>query len=223
MEALARYNSILTSVYATDNAYRATTYGLALALLYGVVDPNSDRGKSLADLRGKIGDARFLNRLYVGTSASLQGLLAGGEPLDTVMALSMVLYHPLEHLYVSSTLKPALFKTIDGLWCVKWSTRMWLLYVLCDLLGTVKKLGAVNAALAAKASTKLERDRRNLILWLSCIFADFFLAVQWSVDVGPFSDSTIAWAGFYGGVAGLWLRWLRASDAARDAKESKSA
>jgi len=231
MEELSRYNSILTSIYAQDNAYRVASYLIALALLHRA----SSRGAkpdeldaALSDLRGKIGDARFLNRVFVGTTASVQGFLAGDwstyeSVLDRVMALAMVAYHPLEHAYLQSTLKPApLLTWVDGAACSKWSCRMWLAYVLCDLLGTVRKLGAVNNALAqpsAPKTVKLLRDRRNLLIWLSCIAADFPLALQWSVDAGPFGEKTIAVAGLYGGLAGLYLRWLRASDAARDAKE----
>ena len=229
MEELGRYNAILTSVYAQDNAYRALTYLTLLVALHRPAGSQpTELDKSLADLRAKIGDARMLNRLFVGTTASVQGFLAGGwssteDVLSRIMSLSMVLYHPLEHAYLQSTFKPPMFPSWDGGWASKWSCRMWLVYVLCDLTGTLRQLSAVNKSLASGAhggkTAKLERDRRNLLIWLTCIAADFPLALQWSVDVGPFGDRTIAWAGFYGGVAGLYLRWLRATEAAREAKE----
>jgi hypothetical protein len=57
MNDLARYNSILSGVYAMDNGYRVVAYTISLLSLF-YLDPKSDTTKSLADLRGKIGDAR---------------------------------------------------------------------------------------------------------------------------------------------------------------------
>jgi hypothetical protein len=135
------------------------------------------------------------------------------------MALSMVLYHPLEHGAFFSGLKPSLIPSwMDGNELSKWACRMWLLYVLCDAKSSLKSLGDLNKEIEKKSNMDLQKKRRNVLLWLTCIVADFILALQWSVDVGPFSDKLIAWAGFYGGIGGLYSKWLKAKDAEEKAK-----
>jgi len=74
----------------------------------------------------------------------------------------------------------------------------------------------VNNGIEAKNIDKkdlntLLKTRRNLMIWLTCIGADFPLALQYSVANGPFGTRLLAWAGWYGGMAGLYRRWLNAA------------
>jgi hypothetical protein len=212
LQALSRYNQIMTNVYAIDNALRVVTYSIALYLASspGV---KSDCASWLAELKAKVADTRFLNRILVGLPASVEGYFAYGRPvtfealLGKLMAFSMVLYHPLEHGWWATTLKPKLFD-IDGDKWSMWSCRCWVAYVLMDLLGTLRRLQDLKDG--AKGAG---RERRNLLIWLTCIAADAPLAIQWSVPSGPFPDVVLNWAGWYGGVAGLYLRWLKLSGA----------
>jgi len=211
LEALSKYNTILTNVYAIDNFLRVVTYTCALYLASA---PKSTFAEWLADLKAKVSETRFINRIVVGLPASVEGYYAYGDSqsvdamLGRIMALSMILYHPLEHVWWASTLKTKLFDINGNEWS-KWSCRCWVVYVLCDLIGTLRRIRDIDAKPQQDASTV--KTRRNLLIWLSCIAADAPLAIHWSMDSGPFSDSVLNWAGWYGGVAGLYLRWLKLS------------
>ena len=222
LASLSRYNTILNNVYALDNALRLWGYTCVLYNMHTVAADGklTDFQEFLRALSGKISDARTVNRVTYGLPASVAGVFAYGSDmsiesiLGRIMALTMVLYHPLEHGWYFTTLKSNIFGIDGGKWSL-WSCRMWLIYVICDFIGTVKKLQEVSTGLEAKNIDKeqqssLLRLRRNLIIWLTCIFSDFPIALQYSVASGPFSDRLLAWAGWYGGLAGLYRRWLNA-------------
>ena len=205
LEALSKYNRIINNVYAMDNLFRLICYSCALYISHSSKSPFTDW---LADLKARLSETRVINRLLVGLPASIEGYLAYGDAttveaiLGRLMAFSMILYHPIEHVWWASTLKPVLVH-IDGNKWSQWTCRCWVVYVVCDLIGTLRRLGQI------ENDTKHAKERRNLLIWLTCIAADAPLAIQWSVDHGPFSDSLLNWAGWYGGLAGLYLRWLK--------------
>ena len=209
MQALTRYNQILPNAYALDNALRAISYSCAL---YSASVPPSEWTKWLDELKGKASETRYVNRLIVGLPASVAGYFAYGEETSTeatlgrIMAMSMILYHPIEHIWWASTFKTKLFD-IDGNAWSQWSCRCWVVYVLCDLIGTLRRIRDIDSK--PSHDLKTAKDRRNLLIWLTCILADAPLAIQYSVNQGPFSDMLLNWAGWYGGVAGLYLRWLK--------------
>ena len=220
---LTRYNTILNNVYALDNALRLWGYSCVLYNMHTAAANGklTDVQEFLRALSGKIAEARTINRVTYGLPASISGVLAYGSDasfeswLGRIMALSMVIYHPLEHGWYFTTIKSSIFSFDGNLWSV-WSCRMWLIYVICDFIGTVTKLQEVSTGLEAKNIDKkdlnsLLKTRCNLIIWLTCILADFPIAFQYSVASGPFSDRLLAWAGWYGGLAGLYRRWLNAS------------
>lgn len=220
---LNRYNTILNNVYALDNALRFWGYTCILYIMH-TASPDgklTDFQDFLQKLSGKISEARTINRFAYGLPASIGGVLAYGDDTSTesnigrLMALCMVAFHPLEHGWYLSTIKQSIF-SFDGGSFSLWSCRSWLVYVICDLIQTVKKLQAVNAGLEvsnidATEKSKLDKAKRNLTLWLTCIGADFILAYQYSVAKGPFSDRLLVIAGWYGGFAGLYRRWINAA------------
>jgi hypothetical protein len=213
----------MNNVYALDNALRLWGYSCVLYNMH-TVGPDgklTDVQDFLRALSGKISEARTVNRVTYGLPASISGVLAYGSDtsfeanLGRLMALSMVIYHPLEHGWYFTTLKQSIFNFDGGKWSL-WACRMWLLYVICDFIGTIKKYQEVSTGLEAKNLDKKDQSnllklRRNLIIWLTCIAADFPLALQYSVANGPFGDRLLAWAGWYGGLAGLYRRWLNAA------------
>ncbi len=88
-------------------------------------------------------------------------------------------------------------------------------YVVCDLLGTYireqsvsEQIGKLTADEKEKLA-ELKKQQRNLRIWYTCALCDLVMAVQWSVAQGPFSTKQICGVGIYGGVAGLYLKWLK--------------
>jgi len=189
-----------------DNLFRLINYTCAL---YIARASKSSFTEFLGDFKGRLSETRVINRLLIGLPASIEGYLAYGDAATTeaflgkLMAFSMVLYHPIEHVWWASTLKSSPFAWIDGNKWRQWTCRCWLVYVVCDFIGTLRRLNQIGD------DAKHAKERRNLVIWLTCILADAPLALQWSVDHGPFSDNVLNWAGWYGGLAGLYLRWLK--------------
>ena len=188
---------------------------------------HSTKGEKLTDLQEfcatfctKVLEARTLNRFAYGLPASIESVFAYGNDqsleanLGRIMGWSMVFFHPLEHGWFLSTIKSSLFNIDGGKWSV-WSCRFWLVYVICDLIMTIRNLQNAITGLEAKDLNSKDRSsllkaRRNSMIWLSCIFADLVLAWQYSVANGPFGERTLTWASWWGGFAGLYRRWVNA-------------
>lgn len=132
LQLLSRSNGILSNIYALDNALRVTAYASALIQVYGDGTLVGKEVKEfLSNLAGKASDARFLNRFYIGFPASVEGYFAYASNdtsveavLGKLMALSMILYHPLEHGWWITTVKPKILDIDGNKWSL-WSTRLW--------------------------------------------------------------------------------------------------
>jgi hypothetical protein len=175
---------------------------------------------SLAVFKGKVGDSRFVNRFVFGVPGSLADLLAAAANqentleavLGKIMAASMMMYFPLEHGWFLTTAVKDM--AIDGAKWSLWSCRFWLLYVVCDLVLLGRKLQQLGLALEAKGLSTEERKallkaRQDKMMALSCEISDGIIAVQYSsASGGVFSDKLVLWAIWYGGVAGMWKRWV---------------
>ena len=92
-----------------------------------------------------------------------------------------------------------------------------MIYVLCDFYLTSIKAQDATELMDKETDAKKKHghsiERRNQLIWLSCILADAPLALQYSMVQGPFTQTQLNWAGLYGGVAGLYLRYIRNRDA----------
>ena len=186
------------------------------------VSPNeklTDLQEFFNQLATKVLEARTLNRVVYGIPASIGGFIAAGSNTDLttilskIMAFSMILFHPLEHGWFFSTLTPRLFSFDGNKWSI-WSVRCWVVYIICDLIGTVRTMQDVNLTLASQSGpkgeerSKLKKLQLSTRIWLTCIIADLILGIQYSVEKGPFSDHTLAWASFWGGLAGMYRKWI---------------
>lgn len=227
--------------WTLDNILRVMSYcGLygASALTESNGGKATETAAFLEEAFNKMTDARFTNRI-TGLPATLEGFFSmraaehASKAVDTstlsvlnkVMVYSMLVYYPLEHAWFLSTLKPKLINIDSDKWSM-WSCRAWTVYILCDLAGTVIRARALSDEIAATERTKasvvdkskavsdLKRRRMHLRVWLTCVLADLVMAGHWSVPNGPVSPKQICAVGIYGGVAGLWLKWIKSASQA---------
>ena len=197
---LSRFNTIMGNVYALDNGLRIMNY-LLLILAEINKQPSSKVGDIPSNINGfmialvsKISDARVVNRFF-GLPATIEGLFAWGDDqsvealIGKGMALSMTAYFPLEHLWYLSSLKPTIFN-LDSNFLSMWSCRSWTIYVILDIIGTIRKINDAKTRLeklsndndSKKDINKINFHIKCLIIWLSiCIFGDLPLALQWFV------------------------------------------
>lgn len=165
----------------------------------------------LVEIFEKLTDARFVNRLF-GTPAmwswfcSVNSRKSPEHFLEKLMALAMLFYYPLEHAWWLTTLNTSInqFIAFDGLQASLWSLRAWAVYVVLDVIRTRMAL----KRLAKLPNKRIEdvAEQRRLKLWLQSCLCDFILAVQYSVVQGPFPAPVVAFAGWYGGMVGMYLK-----------------
>ena len=195
---LSRFNAIMGNIYALDNGLRILNYSLLIFVEFNknaaskVGDAPSIVNGFLLALVTKIADARVVNRFF-GLPATIEGLFAWGDDqsvealIGKGMTWSMMAYFPLEHLWYLSSLKPTIFNVDSGAMSM-WSCRSWTLYVLLDIIGTIRKINDVKTKIDAmsgdekKEAGRLHFQLKCLVIWLSiCIFGDLPLALQWFV------------------------------------------
>lgn len=179
------------------------------------------------ELFEKLTDARFINRLF-GFPAMIQWFnsikLAKGVSLATdsdvesvlskIMAGSMLLYYPLEHMWWLTTLKSGkrieeLLQrmNLNGSKLSLWSLRAWLIYVIADIIKTNLALKQLRQrARESGADPNAQYMEKRLKWWLQACFCDLILAIQYSVENGPFSDNVLNLAGLYGGIVNLYVK-----------------
>jgi len=216
--------------YSLDNILRVISYSsLLLASFIKNRNGNKDTANVLflTDFFAKLTDARFINRI-IGLPATLESLFehASGKPdnsiaslLGKIMTWSMIIYHPIEHIWFLSTLKGSIFNINSDLWS-QWSCRAWAVYVICDAIGTLMRSEAVSKEIKTLSTDKtmdkgekqqklaeLKTKKQRLGIWATCIVCDFLMATHWSVEDGPLSNNQICATGIWGGVAGLYLKW----------------
>jgi len=218
LECLSRLNRLAENVWTLDGILRVVSYsGLLVADLLGKGKNGKPSAQSefLLELFSKLTDARFVNRI-IGLPGTLEGwFTAGDDSLSNIMAISMILYFPVEHLWWLSTLKPKFIRINSDSWSM-WSCRFWTIYCVCDVLKTLKASGEVqkqidkgNGKLSSRELRELKRKRMHLGIWLTCAASDLVMALQWSRPTPIVSDRIITLIGIYGGVAGLLLKWLK--------------
>mmetsp|Transcript_7652 Transcript_7652/g.8790 ORF Transcript_7652/g.8790 Transcript_7652/m.8790 type:complete len:233 (-) Transcript_7652:801-1499(-) len=220
-QQLNAINGILGNIYSYDYLLRVITYGSLLTVegLKTVGQGDGTLAKFLLEVFEKLTDARFVNRLG-GFSASVAWYLAAlkngsstSALLNRGMAASMVLYYPMEHIWYFSTFKNKYVNVNSNWWCL-WYCRVWLAYVIMDYSGTmirIRKLKQKIAGDTEDSKPALKRELKNEWIWTRVVFCDFVMALQWSLEAGPFSDNFISFVGLYGGVVALYLKWRRAT------------
>lgn len=224
LDRLSRWNRIADSVWSLDGILRVGSYSCLLGATY-LTEFNAGKPTPLAEFLsgvfGKVTDARFINRVMAWPATLESVFHYANNPdnsslgvLGQVMTWSMVAYYPLEHGWLLSTFKPQMVNIDGNKWSL-WSCRFWAVYVVCDLLGTYireqsvsEQIGKLSADERDKLA-ELKKQQRNLRIWYTCALCDLVMAVQWSVAQGPFSTKQICGVGIYGGVAGLYLKWLK--------------
>mmetsp|Transcript_19926 Transcript_19926/g.35408 ORF Transcript_19926/g.35408 Transcript_19926/m.35408 type:complete len:243 (-) Transcript_19926:359-1087(-) len=225
LEQLSRVNGIASNVWNLDSILKVLSYS---SLYAGIVSMERNGGKEtrlsqfLLDLFTKVTDARFINRIG-SFPATLEGLYRTAASKDksifamltSIKIWSMLIYSPMEHLWLLSTFKPKMIN-INSDWWSMWSCRAWAAYVLADLYGTFLNAKKVDKEIAkAPKSTesdlaaieKLKEKKSDLYLWFTCALTDLVMAANWSVPAGPVSNKQIALVGIYGGCANLYLKW----------------
>ncbi len=106
---------------------------------------------SLRKVYSDLSMMRYVLRLY-GMPEAIAGVRAGGwsggnwkdkriHTLGKVMAYSMVIYHPLEHIAWAQWTMPKLIskRRVDGNKFSAWSCRFWLCFIVADLISSVLK------------------------------------------------------------------------------------
>jgi len=227
-------NGIMGGIYALDNGQRILAYGALLWICKIKARKGGEKlplALFLKDFYVKMSDARFLNRFFCLPSIieELLGYYGSGKklPEDTesvagrVMALSMLPYYPLDHLYYLATLSPNILG-LNADRMSRWSCIAWTVYVVADLVAAwarisnlleeAKRSGADTGEKSSKVA-KLQRQQKitNLLLRMACALCDLPMAMHWSVSNGPLNDKQIGWLGVGGGIFGLWLKWRRAT------------
>jgi hypothetical protein len=131
-----------------------------------------------------------VNRFF-GLPATIEALYAWDDnslesQLGRMMTWSMMIYFPTEHIWYLSSLKPTIITGIDANWWSQLSCRAWAVYVILDIVGTLRKIMDLQSKIQSESSQKksdLSLLLKRYSIWLSvCLFGDLPLALQWSVS-----------------------------------------
>lgn len=225
LDQLSRFNKIAESTWNLDAILRVASYS---SLLGSILLTEQNEGKTtelagfLAEIFTRMTDARFVNRIG-GLPATLESLFSyANDPdhsflgkLGSIMTWSMVGYYPLEHVWLLSTWKPKFVNIDSDKWSI-WSCRFWAVYCVCDVLGTHIRTQNIEKALV-KTSDESEKKKMStqlkyLRIWMTCAICDLIMSLQWSVANGPFSNKQISLIGIYGGLANLYIKWMKSKN-----------
>lgn len=169
----------------------------------------------ITDMMTRISDTRYINRVfgtlrmfgrYVNADLNFGKKVANDVFLEKIMAASMMLYYPLEHLFWITKLKYNMLP-IDGLEAAVWSNRAWLIYVVGDFVVTRRILNeAENEIETSTNSSKKKWILLRYRLWLHAVIADIILAIQFSLKNPPFNKAFVTVAGLYGSLMNLFVK-----------------
>jgi hypothetical protein len=106
---------------------------------------------SIRKLYADLSMMRYVLRLY-GMPAAIEGVRSGSwsggswkdariHKLAKLMAYSMVIYHPLEHIAWAKWTMPKLIPSsrVDGNRLSAWSCRFWIVFIFADLISSILK------------------------------------------------------------------------------------
>jgi hypothetical protein len=144
-QVLSKSTRILNQVYGADKIFRAGVYiPKFLALLILRSQPNNEVAQKLQIFANQFNMARTVNRFF-GTLDSIEMAISAMEvddPLSKIIAhvqaWSMILYHPLEHIYWFNAV--GIWKSVDGDAASRYSCMAWLLYILLDIFNDLRLL-----------------------------------------------------------------------------------
>ena len=144
---------------------------------------------------------------------SLHGLLVDYYPddpylnrLSKVQALSMLIYHPLEHYTWVGYTSPKTCDEgrVDG--AMRGSCQLWVVWILVEFLNIRHRWAKVDASDASdeeKAAAKADLKWRT-----GNMVADLVLGVHWSVKGGiGLTEPVIGLLGLFGALVGGWQKW----------------
>mmetsp|Transcript_7085 Transcript_7085/g.10158 ORF Transcript_7085/g.10158 Transcript_7085/m.10158 type:complete len:253 (+) Transcript_7085:238-996(+) len=106
---------------------------------------------SLQNIFSDLNTVRYILRFY-GLPQAMEGFRSGSwsggkwndkkiHKLASIMALSMLFYHPLEHVAYAKYKMPKLMpNSINSAKLFAWSSRFWLIYIIADWASSVLKI-----------------------------------------------------------------------------------
>lgn len=194
-----------------DLGLRLLSYSCALYAQYLSSKGHGETNlvKLLTQLFERVTDARFISHFF--NFPKIIQWFSAAKGIEKVMALSMLIYFPIEHTWWLTTLNPGLdkFINVNGDHLSQLSSRVWGIYIMLDLFKQKKRMEQVNV-------DKVEKSRIKLQLQ-SCL-CDLIIATQYSSINRPFPDVLVNIAGAYGGFLGLYLQLTAAGSSTPKAK-----
>lgn len=168
-----------------------------------------DISSSLRKLYTDLSMMRYVLRLY-GFPTAIEGIRSGSwaggswedkriQKLGKIMAWSMAVYYPFEHLAWAKWTMPKLIPKLDANRLSAWSCRCWCVYIFAELLSSCfkikeleKKLNILQQGSSVQNTTMLTKssDERSVILHSIYmnklqILRDIFFAapcINWSMN-----------------------------------------
>eukprot|EP01102_Stenamoeba_stenopodia_P010511 TRINITY_DN3174_c0_g1_i1.p1 TRINITY_DN3174_c0_g1~~TRINITY_DN3174_c0_g1_i1.p1 ORF type:complete len:171 (-),score=20.86 TRINITY_DN3174_c0_g1_i1:79-591(-) len=159
------------------------------------------------------------------------------DPISRIVAhlqaWSMIVYHPLEHIYWLHEI--GVWKSVDGDRASRYSCMGWLVYIVLDLFSDFRRLLAwyanyrelkrAQALLKHKHNDKNQKEEelrtsnnekhiqlRKEIVNLTLRFikngADMPMALHWSTTTGLLSPLTVSFLGVIGSLSGGYYKWI---------------
>eukprot|EP00591_Stephanopyxis_turris_P010045 CAMPEP_0195509208 /NCGR_PEP_ID=MMETSP0794_2-20130614/2215_1 /TAXON_ID=515487 /ORGANISM="Stephanopyxis turris, Strain CCMP 815" /LENGTH=291 /DNA_ID=CAMNT_0040636373 /DNA_START=42 /DNA_END=917 /DNA_ORIENTATION=+ len=161
---------------------------------------NKVLSSSLRKLYSDLSMMRYVLRLY-GMPVAIEGVRSGSwsggkwkdsriHKLSTLMAWSMVLYHPLEHLAWAQWTMPKLIpkSRVDGNRLSAWSCRFWAVYIVADFYGSILKNRELEEEKCAKqqdADPEQQAIEKTMFMnKLQIVRNIFYIApcINWALD-----------------------------------------
>uniref|UniRef100_M4BUC1 Uncharacterized protein n=1 Tax=Hyaloperonospora arabidopsidis (strain Emoy2) TaxID=559515 RepID=M4BUC1_HYAAE len=138
VDKLVRFSS---SSIGADKLYKTLAYGLDAAAYFFAPTAQQETAQNIHALASNISMARYVLR-FTGGLEAYTALKKGSwsckdddehvQRLVRLQALSMVVYHPLEHVSYVGFVAPKLLK-VDAMHFSRLSCRAWGVYVLLDI------------------------------------------------------------------------------------------
>lgn len=241
LQLLSKSTRILNQVYGADKVFRLGVYGpkfIAL-LLMRYRGAENELAKKLIVFASQINNTRTVNRLF-GLLDSIEMAVGAFEEKDPVsrivahiQAWSMILYHPLEHIYWLNEI--GVLPSVNGDLASRYSCLSWLVYIILDIFSDVRRLitwyanycelKRAQALLKQRLVTlnpkeeelqssnnerraQLKKEIVNLTLRFIKNGADMPMALHWSSPTALLSPLTVSFLGVVGSLSGGYYKWI---------------
>lgn len=124
--------------------------------------PSNKISIGLRKLSAEISFTRYVLRFF-GMPITLDALRNPESPfsknktVNKIMAYSMLLYYPLEYLAYAKWKAPELVPgKVNASWCSMWSTRLWMIYIITDMIDS-----RTNVQTLIKEKVKMQNTKKE--------------------------------------------------------------